>query len=913
MSDSVGKISLDLELQSDLSKQIGEAANKVGEQLKASLKNIGNLDFKGLANTLSNTLKKSIDDSMKSVQTSIEKTLKSAISGATASTKNIKIPVDFGIPKNSPLPNLSTSSSATTPRAPPIPKVNTGINMDALKAQIDNLTQSLDITNRRIEQQQEKLAGLKETYTNTFNEARKNKLQEQILQTEATINRLTATSDKAGFKLADLDAQFETLGNAAKNATVGVKTIDENLKKASNSSKNAASGMKLFGNSAKNSTGKATSGISMMGRMLDRMIVRMFLFNTVMKALGAIARFTSNAFMANTQFANSLLQIKTNLQVAFMPIYQAVLPAINALMGVLSRITAYIAVFTSALFGKTYQASYGAAKNLNASVASMKDMEKQSKKTAGALASFDEINALSKGGDNASTGAGGVSAPEMAMPSIDISPTSAVTKSIEDMAAKTKAVLATIFLPFKIGWDTYGASIVSNIEGTVSNIIHIFKGIGTTISDVWGSRGQGVVNTFYGLLQTGSMVLNVVSKYMKDVWDNGGQYAFEKILGFGASVIELAGKINERFVQPLIKWFADNIEPKLSNAVGGVNKVIGDLFDKLTQFIDWLGGDGKGTLDTIIIVLGSMAVAWGLVTLYMNAGSIATGIWNIVAGIGTGITTAFGAAVAFLTSPITLVILAIGALIAIGVLLYKHWDEVSKFLSDTWQWIKDTAVNVWNGIAKFFSDIWIGIKNTTTSVFNSILGFFKEWGPLILAIITGPIGQMVYVVVKHWDTIKSATMKAFQGIKDFIGGVCDSVAGFFKGMVNGVISGMNFMIRGLNKIQIPKIHVPLVGDVGGIGFNIREIPYLAKGGVINQPTLAMVGEAGKEAVVPLENNTQGLDLLAEKLSKRGGFSNGDGEVTFIIQNIVDGDVVTEKVIKNIQRKNRMSGKTVITT
>ena len=75
--------------------------------------------------------------------------------------------------------------------------------------------------------------------------------------------------------------------------------------------------------------------------------------------------------------------------------------------------------------------------------------------------------------------------------------------------------------------------------------------------------------------------------------------------------------------------------------------------------------------------------------------------WNAVAGIGAGITTAFGAAVAFLTSPITLVIAAIGALIAIGYLLYKNWDEISAYLKQIWESIKTVAINVWNGIKDF--------------------------------------------------------------------------------------------------------------------------------------------------------------------------------------------------------------------
>ena len=66
----------------------------------------------------------------------------------------------------------------------------------------------------------------------------------------------------------------------------------------------------------------------------------------------------------NAQFVNSLNQIKTNLMVAFMPIYQAILPAINTLMSALATVTQYIASFISALFGKTYKQSFQATQGL---------------------------------------------------------------------------------------------------------------------------------------------------------------------------------------------------------------------------------------------------------------------------------------------------------------------------------------------------------------------------------------------------------------------------------------------------------------------------------------------------------------------------------------------------------------------
>ena len=87
---------------------------------------------------------------------------------------------------------------------------------------------------------------------------------------------------------------------------------------------------------------------------------------------------------------------------------------------------------------------------------------------------------------------------------------------------------------------------------------------------------------------------------------------------------------------------------------------------------------------------------------------------------------------------------------------------------------------------------------------------------------------------------------------------------------------------------------------------IPEIPMLAKGGIVTAPTLAMIGERGPEAVLPLERNTEWITELANQLA--AFISTGD--ITVVVQ--VGDDTLTEKVISNINRRSRISGTTVIT-
>jgi hypothetical protein len=112
-----------------------------------------------------------------------------------------------------------------------------------------------------------------------------------------------------------------------------------------------------------------------------------------------------------------------------------------------------------------------------------------------------------------------------------------------------------------------------------------------------------------------------------------------------------------------------------------------------------------------------------------------------------------------------------------------------------------------------------------------------------------------------WEAIKTAAKSA----GEFIGGIFESIMNTVRGVINGIIKGINAAIGAINKISVT---IPdWVPKFGGktIGFNLKTIPLLAKGAVVDKPTLAMVGEAGKEAVMPLENNTSWINELANKI------------------------------------------------
>lgn len=118
-----------------------------------------------------------------------------------------------------------------------------------------------------------------------------------------------------------------------------------------------------------------------------------------------------------------------------------------------------------------------------------------------------------------------------------------------------------------------------------------------------------------------------------------------------------------------------------------------------------------------------------------------------------------------------------------------------------------------------------------------------------------------------WEGIK----KVASGVGDFFKGIFEGIGKFVKGYFNTILKLVNGAIGLVNKIKIPDWEI--FGDLAGKGINIPKIPLLAEGGIIDKPTLAMVGEAGREAVMPLEHNTDWIDKLANTLGAKMGSGN----------------------------------------
>ena len=201
----------------------------------------------------------------------------------------------------------------------------------------------------------------------------------------------------------------------------------------------------------------------------------------------------------------------------------------------------------------------------------------------------------------------------------------------------------------------------------------------------------------------------------------------------------------------------------------------------------------------------------------------------------------------------------------------------NKFVAPVVMWLLDKLQPAFAFIGSLVS----GVMGTILAVISDVVkGVFKVFGGLI-DFITG-------VFTLNWK-------KAWQGVKDIFKGIIDGLAGIFKAPINFIIDGINAFIKGLNKIKIPD----WVPAVGGKGFHIEPLQKLARGGVVDKPTTALIGEAGREAVVPLEHNTGWITELAEQINTRG---NGDGQPIQLVVKIGE-DTILDKVVDGLNQKS----------
>ena len=314
------------------------------------------------------------------------------------------------------------------------------------------------------------------------------------------------------------------------------------------------------------------------------------------------------------------------------------------------------------------------------------------------------------------------------------------------------------------------------------------------------------------------------------------------------------------YVEDIIDYVQANgpqIKELLSNVVASVGDFVGFLVDNGDIILSVITGIGAGMLVwNVASIITSVVTAINAFKLANEGATIAQALFNAVLNANP---------LMLIVTLVTAVIVAIVTFIATNEDARKKikeiWEAITGFFSDAW----DAIVNTWNNAKTYFSNLWLGLQTIFSAVkpylttkfseaWSAVKGVFSSWGSFFGGL---------------WETIKNKFSSIGTSIANAIG---RAVKSGINGVISSIESTINSGIRLINGAigLVNKIPGVNVGTIGELSF-----PRLARGGIVDSPTFAQIGEDGAEAVVPLENNTEWIRLVARGLSDQLSMSGSN--------------------------------------
>jgi TP901 family phage tail tape measure protein len=319
--------------------------------------------------------------------------------------------------------------------------------------------------------------------------------------------------------------------------------------------------------------------------------------------------------------------------------------------------------------------------------------------------------------------------------------------------------------------------------------------------------------------------------------------------------------------------------PQIQKALEKIQNIIDKLFPAIEKAFTWISKNG-GTVASVIIGIGTAIGVFVAATTGVTALKTAfTGLWAVMSA-----------------NPVGLVVAAIAGLVAAIVTLWNTNEDFRNWVIGAWETIKSAVETAITAVAEFFQSAWDGVelvKEEFATAWENIKSVWSAAGDFFAGVWTTIKGKFTSVgtwfkttFTTAWTNIKNV----FSTVGEFFGGIWDTIkskftnigtkvgqaiGGAFKSAINSVLetveNAINAVPDAINGAldvinQIPGVDIPSMGYV--------ELPRLAKGGIVDKSMLANIGEAGKEAVIPLERNKAGLKEIARLLANEMPAING---------------------------------------
>lgn len=729
-------------------------------------------------------------------------------------------------------------------------------------------------------------------------------IEELVVKISADIGELKKKLDEAGKETKKTDEKAKQSTESWTKALKAVGKVAASVAKTVEKSFSSAG--KAVGSTFKGIGNVVAAPIKGLGKVVSNalgkingMFEEAFTFGILSKAFQEFGTTITNFINRNEQVNASLSNLKGAVLTAVTPLIDVVIPALTKVADVLTGVLSKVASLTSSLTGKSTKATLEQAKAL----------EKVAQ--AGKSASFDELNQL-----GTSTGL-----------KTDFSGVESQLENIEDESKGIFDIIKDgvnklfDFIDNGIAKILgYGPKISSAISGIASvgvttvnrffkswnnlldgiNFAAVGKSVGNTLNSfITGINWNGIANTitsiFNGIVTSINEVLNAIN--LAEIGRNAAEFASSIVNSIDWNAFTETTKNGLKSISTFIDEFINNLDLSklISNvqtwllevipvAVQGVLDIFSALSTTLNESltsINWaaLVDELSKGINNIIVGIGDSIAGfnWGtfVSTLFDCVATVIDNVSTLVAqinweGIVAGFIDGLFALIdklfdGSLQNTISKLIGSLGAAgVRIGTELVKQIIERVKSVMNEikdkglWNWVKEKFKTLLieplnNMFLTFWDSLPSGIKDALTKALN--------WVKDITAKMVQPIKDIV-------NKIKDAFKQMGESIKNSFKTVINGIFGFLNSLISGAEIAINFIVKALNKLSwdVPD-WVPIIGGKT-FGFNKKEvtfkkIPLLATGGIVTQPTKAIIGEAGKEAVLPLENNTGWMDKLAE--------------------------------------------------
>jgi phage-related protein len=518
------------------------------------------------------------------------------------------------------------------------------------------------------------------------------------------------------------------------------------------------------------------------------------------------------------------------------------------------------------------------------------------------------------------------------------------TGAVRIGSAIVSAVLAIqasiVEIGFKLGGDLLKGIeriVTDNMPGVaeafsnaLSAIAPIFESAEQAINDMVDSISRVYDNYIRPTIESSTKAISGIIGLFVKGWNNYIQPVIEK-LGQGFS--DTIGKHISPFIQKILEMVASFQE--MSQVITAyVAPVIGFVVEQLTRVLaptlEYIGEVFRILFNTVADIFGGIAdfvkgvydIITGILTSDMNKifdGFTETGdaLMDILSTLLTALLDLTVAVLKVIWDTIVAIFQAIwDGIVAIftpiGEWFSERWNDITTVLADVAKWFGDMFQKAWNALTNVFSSIgtWFGERwNDVTTALSNVATWFGNIFKTAFEAVKNAFSTIGSFFSGVWTTVKNIFVNAGQMVGSAVGGAFKSAVNAVLGTIENVVNGFIGMINGVIGL-INKIPGVSLGSVGYV-----SLPRLARGGIVDSPTVAMIGEAGKEVVMPLENTgflqTMGrivggavVNALGGGLPQSGGFS-GSGDIVIMIGGHEFGRVAIQEINREQERAGQV--------